>query len=285
MMTKVTVLGTGLMGSGMARSLARTGLAVTVWNRTRAKAQPLADAGIAVAEDAESAVRDAAVVVTMLFDAEAVEQAMARALPAMATHAVWMQCATVGVEETERLARLADRHGVAYIDAPVLGTRQPAEQGNLTVLASGLSELRARVVPVLHAIGSRTVWVGERPGDAQRLKLTANAWVLSVTAATAQSIALAEKSGLDPHLFLQLIAGGPLDCGYAQVKGEAMIKGDFATSFSLGGAAKDAGLIAEAMQHVGCVDQVMQALRGRFEAGTQNGYAEDDMAAVVRTFD
>ena len=270
MTTKVALLGTGLMGAGMARSMARSGLAVTVWNRTPAKARPLADAGAAVAEDAEAAVRDADVVVTMLFDAAAVEQVMARALPAMGPHAVWAQCATVGLDATERLARQAEQHGTAFVDAPVLGTRQPAEEGALTVLAAGPSGVRERLAPVFDAVGSRVMWVGERPGDGHRVKLTANAWVLSVTAATGQSIGLAQRLGLDPRLFLELIAGGALDCGYAQVKGAAMIKGEFEPpSFTLDGAAKDAGLIAEAMAEAGCDDRVMRALRGAFQAGAE----------------
>jgi len=129
------------------------------------------------------------------------------------------------------------------------------------------------------------MWVGDRPGDGQRIKLTANAWVLSVTAATGQSIGLARRLGLDPQLFLQLIAGGALDCGYAQVKGAAMIKGEFAPpSFTLDGAAKDAALIADAMAQAGCDDRVMRALRGVFQAGAQGGHDEEDMAAVVRAF-
>jgi len=285
MTTKVALLGTGLMGAGMARSMVRGGLAVTVWNRTPAKARPLADAGADVAEHAEAAVRDADVVVTMLFDAAAVEQVMARALPAMGPHAVWAQCATVGLDATERLARQAEQHGTAFVDAPVLGTRRPAEEGTLTVLAAGPSGVRERLAPVFDAVGSRVMWVGERPGDGHRVKLTANAWVLSVTAATGQSIGLARRLGLDPRLFLELIAGGALDCGYAQVKGAAMIKGEFEPpSFTLGGAAKDAGLIAEAMAEAGCDDRLMRALRGAFQAGAEGGHDEQDMAAVVRAF-
>lgn len=283
-MTKVTVLGTGLMGAGMARSLARGGLAAAAWNRTVSKARSLADAGIEVAEDVESAVRGADVVVTMLFDAEAVEQVMHRALPAMQADCVWAQCATVGLDGTARLARLAERHGVTYVDAPVLGTREPAERGQLIVLAGGPAEAAKRVAPVFDAIGSRTVWVGGRPGDGQRLKLVANAWVLSITAATAQSVALARGFGLDPQAFLQTISGGLLDCAYAQLKGEAMIKGDFAPSFTLDGAAKDAALIAGAMQSAGCDAQVMQALYGRFAAAAQGERAPQDMAAVIRAF-
>jgi 3-hydroxyisobutyrate dehydrogenase len=283
-MTKVTVLGTGLMGAGMARSLARAGEQVTVWNRTPDKALPLADAGATVAEDPAAAVSGADVVVTILFDAEAVEQVMTQALPAMREDAVWIQSATVGLDGTARLARLADRHDIGFIDAPVLGTRQPAEQGKLIVLAAGPTGLRQRVAPVFEAIGTRTVWVGEHPGHGHRLKLAANSWVLSVTGATAQSIALTRQLGLDPALFLEAISGGPLDCDYAQLKGNAMIVGDFAPAFTLGGAVKDSALIVQALQAAGCDDRLMKALNAQFEDGAQAGLGGEDMSAVVRVY-
>lgn len=283
-MTNVTVLGTGLMGAAMARSLARAGQQVTVWNRTPDKALPLADAGAQVSQDPKAAVSKADVALTMLFDTDAAEEVMTQVLPAMPNGAVWLQCATVGLDGTARLARLADRHDVGFVDAPVLGTRQPAEDGKLIVLAAGPSRLRERVEPVLGAISSRTVWVGEHPGHGHRLKLAANSWVLSVTGATAQGVALAKQLGLDPGLFLEAIAGGPLDCAYAQLKGKAMIVGDFSPSFTLGGAVKDSALIVEALQAAGCDDRLMRALHEQFEAGAQAGLDGEDMAVVVRAF-
>jgi 3-hydroxyisobutyrate dehydrogenase len=134
------------------------------------------------------------------------------------------------------------------VDAPVLGTREPAEQGTLIVLAGGPGETREAVTPVFDAIGSRTVWVGDRPGDGHRLKLVANSWVLSVVGASAQAVRLAQGLGIDPAQFLESITDGPLDCGYAQLKAKAMIAGRFPPSFTLGGAVKDAELIAEAMR-------------------------------------
>jgi 3-hydroxyisobutyrate dehydrogenase len=183
-MTKaVAVLGTGIMGAGMARSLIRAGLDVTVWNRSADKARPLDQEGARVVEDAASAVSGADVVLTMLFDADAVAAVMEQALPAVDRSALWVQTSTVGLDGTARLARLADRHGVGFIDAPVLGTRKPAEEGALIVLAAGPRNLREAVAQVFDAIGSRIVWVGERAGDGHRLKLVANSWVLSVVGA------------------------------------------------------------------------------------------------------
>ncbi|GAB1509284.1 NAD(P)-dependent oxidoreductase [Actinophytocola sp. KF-1] len=275
-MTTVALLGTGIMGSGMGRSLARAGLDVTVWNRSADKARAL---GLPVAEDAAAAVRDKDVVVTMLFDAASVAAVMRDALPAMRDDAVWVQTSTVGLDGTTELARLAAEHGIAYVDAPVLGTRQPAENGQLTVLAAGPASVRDRIAPVLDAVSAKVVWVGEEPGGGHRLKLVANAWVLSITAATAQSVALAEGLGLDPRQFLDLIAGGPLDSGYAQLKGSAMLSGDFTPAFALSGATKDAGLIRAAAADAGVATDLLAALEKLFAAA---GDQDDDMAAVIR---
>lgn len=284
-MTKaVAVLGTGIMGAGMARSLVRAGLDVTVWNRSTDKARPLQHDGARVAEDVASAVSGADAVLTMLFDAEAVAAVMDQALPAVDRSALWVQTSTVGLDGTARLAELADRHGVGFIDAPVLGTRKPAEDGALTVLAAGPQNLRGAAAPVLDAIGSRVVWVGEHAGDGHRLKLVANSWVLSVVAATAQAISLARDLGLDPQSFLDVIAGGPLDCAYTQLKGKAMIAEDFPPAFPLAGAAKDTALIAEAMRAAGTDDRLMSALHQKFQAAADAGHDAEDMAAVIHAF-
>jgi 3-hydroxyisobutyrate dehydrogenase len=282
-MTTVTVLGTGIMGTGMARNLLRGGFDVTVWNRTADRARPLAEDGATPADDPAAAVRGADVVLTMLFDADAVTEVMAAALPAMGADALWVQASTIGLPATERLAELAARHGVGFVDAPVLGTRQPAEQGTLTVLAGGPVELRERVTPVLDAVGARTIWVGERPGDGHRLKLVANAWVLSITAASAQSIALAERLGLDPRQFLEVISGGPTDSGYAQLKGDNMITGALEPAFPLSGAVKDAGLILGEIRASGVDERLMHAVHAQFAAAAEAGHADKDMAAVIHT--
>jgi 3-hydroxyisobutyrate dehydrogenase len=282
--TKVALLGTGIMGSGMARNLIGAGLDVTVWNRNPDRARELADAGARVATDPAEAVTGGDVVVTMLFDAAAVTEVMERALPVMAPGTVWAQTSTVGLDATERMAEMAAHHDVTFVDAPVLGTRQPAEQGTLTVLVGGPETLRDAVTPVFDAIGSRTIWVGERPGDGHKLKLVANSWVATIMAATGQAVALAEGVGLDPQAFLDTIAGGPLDSAYAQLKGKAMLADEFPTAFSVRGVVKDAGLIADAMRGAGVDAEVIQAVGRAFHRAEEAGHGEDDMAAVVHAF-
>ncbi|CAL9513835.1 L-threonate dehydrogenase [Actinosynnema sp. ALI-1.44] len=278
-MTKsVAVLGTGIMGAGMARSLLRAGLDVAVWNRSADKARPLGEDGARVADTPAEAVAGVDVVLTVLFDADSTAEVV-RGLDLGG--AVWVQSGTVGLEGTERLVELAG--STPFVDAPVLGTRKPAEEGKLTVLAAGPREVRDRVAPVFEAIGSRTVWAGERPGDGHRLKLAANSWVLSITAATAQAVALTRGLGLEPEAFLDVIAGGPTDSGYAQAKGRAMIAGDFTPSFGIDGAVKDADLIMEAMRAAGTDDRLMRALHEQYRVAADHRGAED-MAAVVRAF-
>lgn len=284
MTTNVAVLGTGTMGRGMARSLVRAGFAVTVWNRTAARAEELRPDGVEVADRPAAAVADADVVVTMLFDEDAVRAVAQEALPAMRPGAVWVQSATVGPTGARRLAALAAAHGVATIDAPVLGTRQPAEAGTLVVLASGPVDAGSVAQPVLDAIGARTVWAGSAPGEASALKLAANAWIAMLTAGTAQSLALADAFGIDPRLFLSAIEGTASDSQYAHVKGEAMLRGALEPQFAMDGLRKDLGLIRDEARAVGAPLPVVPAVLAAYDAAADVVGGDKDIAGVVAAF-
>ena len=275
---RVCVLGTGLMGAGMARSLRRGGLDVTVWNRTRAKAEPLAADGIEVADSIGTAVAGADAVITMLYDADAVLAVEDEVTTALSGQVVWLQSATVGVEGIRRIAEEAG--SARLLDAPMLGTKQPAEEGKLVPIVSGEPALIEQVRPVLDAVGSKTVVAGEKIGDASALKLACNAWIFSITAATAQSLALARALGVDPEQFLAAIDGSASNSPYAQLKGKAMLAGEFAPSFELDGARKDLGLIAEAHIDHALID----GLRSLFDTASEQGHGADDMAAVFTAF-
>ncbi|HEX2894410.1 MAG TPA: NAD(P)-dependent oxidoreductase [Marmoricola sp.] len=271
---RIALLGTGIMGRGMARNIVAAGIPLTVWNRTREKAEGL---GAEVAETPQEAVKDAGVVVTILADAQVVEAVIREASPEAGT--VWLQQATVGVEGCEHLAEVAEELGLVYVDAPVLGTKGPAEAGQLTVLASGPEEARETVQPVLDAIGAKTLWLGPA-GQGSRLKLVANSWVLTVVEGVAEALSLAKALGLDPASFLDVIKGGPLDAPYVQLKGVAMLGGDFDPQFPLWGAAKDARLIHEAGGAAGVDLAVIEAARRHFERALADGHGDLDMAAT-----
>jgi 3-hydroxyisobutyrate dehydrogenase len=282
----VAVLGAGgIMGFAMAGNLARDGYAIRAWNRSREKAEPLSADGAEVLDTPAEAADGADVIITMVADADTVLNAMVGdggALSAgRADDAIWLQMSTIGIDGTDRCAALAAERGIAFLDAPVLGTKAPAEQGTLVVLASGTDELRDRVQPIFDVVGARTMWVGEA-GAATRLKLAVNTWVLTVLEGTAEVLALAEGLGLDPELVLDAVKDGPLDIGYMQMKGRAMMARQFEPSFRLRLAAKDAGLVADAVDLHGLDLPLVTAIRDRLEQGIEE-HGDKDMAATYLT--
>ncbi len=266
----------------MARNTAAGGADVAVWNRGMEKAAPLAEHGLTVASSAADAARGRDLLVTMLADADAVVAALedGAVLEGLATGAVWIQMSTVGVEGCDRLAALAGAHGVAFVDAPVSGTRQPAEAGELVVLAAAPADLRERCQVVLDSVGASTTWF-DRPGEASRLKLVLNTWLLGLLAALADAVRLAELVGVDPAGFLDAIDGSPLGAPYAQLKGKAMVAGEYPPAFPLAMAAKDARLVQAAVAEVGGELAVADAVEALLTRAVQSGHGAEDMAAVV----
>lgn len=275
---KIAVLGTGLMGAPIAANLAAAGHEVRVWNRTRAKAEPLAAQGATVADTPAGAVDGVEIVLTMLNDGAAVTATMQDAAESLPHDAVWIQSSTVGVEATDDHVALARSLGLEFVDAPVLGSVKPAQEGKLVVLAAGAEELRERVQPVFDVIGARTIWVGEA-GAASRLKLVANSWVLALTAAVGEAVSLAEGSGIDPKLFLEAVSGGAMDCAYLQMKGNAIMAKSFEPAFTVQNALKDALLVNEAAVRAGVQLDVAQASAARLNRAVTRGHGAEDMAA------
>lgn len=242
---RVAVVGTGTMGSAMARNLLHAGLVVDVWDPTPAAAAQLAAAGAAAHGRPGEAVAYADVVITMLADAAAVrsvaiDQDM---LDALQRGAVWAQMATIGVQATEQLAHVvADtRPEVRFVDAPVSGTRQPAEAGQLLILASGPEVARALLEPVFGVIGSRTLWLGEA-GAGSRLKLVLNTWLAFLMEGIAESVALADRLGVGHEALREALRGGPLEAPVALAKLAKMDAGDESADFALRWAVKDVDL-------------------------------------------
>ena len=177
MTDRVTVLGTGIMGAPMARNLLEAGFQVRVWNRTPDKARVLAAEGAELAETPGEAVREAAFVITMLIDGAAVLAVMGQAAESVPGGAVWLQ---TGMDtDVERVAALAEDHGITFLNCPVLGTRRTAERGRLVVLASGPGDVLDRAQPVFDAIGTKIVRLEQETGRASRMWLVASAWTVA----------------------------------------------------------------------------------------------------------
>jgi len=280
----VAVLGTGIMGTGMARSLLRAGHEVRAWNRSVDRAKPLAEDGATVAADPSEAVRGADVVLTMLFDADSVLQVVGAVVDEIGPDAVWLQTSTIGIDGAQRAAAFAAEHGIAALDAPVLGTKAPAEQGTLTVLVSGDPALVDRVRPVLDAIGAKTVVAGDRFGQASALKLACNSFIAVVTAAIGQALELARAIGVRPRLVLEAFEGAAVNSPYLQLKGKQVLAGKHPTSFAVDGVVKDLGLVLAAAREVGIPEGLLRASLAAFQQASDAGHGGEDMAAVATAF-
>jgi 3-hydroxyisobutyrate dehydrogenase len=274
----VAMIGTGVMGAPMARNLAEAGFELRVWNRTADKARGLAGERIAAFDTVQEAVSGADAVITMLSDGAAVLEAVQEAVPSFG-EATWIQASTVGIQATERLMNLAAEYGVTFVDVPVLGTKQPAERGQLTVLASGPEEAKQRCQGIFVAIGSKTVWLGAA-GAGTRMKLVVNSWLVGLVTSLAASINLAQGIDVDPQQFLEVIDGSGINAPYAQLKGKAMVQGSLEPSFALSMARKDVGLVLEAAEQAGLEAHLALAVARIMDRAIEAGHGDEDLAAV-----
>lgn len=278
----VAVLGTGTMGAPIARNLLRVGFPVRVWNRTVAKAAAVGADARRTSTPGEAAA-GVDVLITMLADGAAVEQVMtgpAGALSMLGAGAIWIQMSTVGTEWTDRLARLAAGHDVAFVDAPVSGSSGAAESGQLIILASGAATVRPRVQPLFDVLGRQTLWL-ENTGDGSRLKLALNNWLAVLVEGMVETLTLSEALGLDPHLVLEAISDGPMASDYALAKGVAMVNADYAPGFPLRHATKDAELALNAAHRHGVELPLTSALLPRWHEALAGDHGGDDVASAI----
>jgi 3-hydroxyisobutyrate dehydrogenase len=282
----VAVVGIGAMGHGMAVSALRAGIPTIVWNRNAEATRDLAALGAEVAETAADAARRAAIVVTMVTDTDAVvsvagDQGM---LAALAPGAIWVQMSTIGVAGIERVAAIvaAERADVTLLDAPVSGSKDPAEHGELTIFASGPDEARPRVARLFDALGRRTIWVGA-VGAGSRLKIVNNTWLAFATEAVAASVALAHRLGLETETVVNALRGGPLVSPWQAAKLQRIATDDFSPQFALSLALKDVHLALEAAG----ADRfaALTCLADEWQRVVDQGLGDQDLTVVTRALE
>jgi len=276
--SQVGLLGTGLMGTAMAHRLLNQGVTVVAWDRQREHAQPLAERGGQVASTAADVVSSAQAVITMLPTAQIVLSVVEPLLDEWPEETIWLQMSSVGAAEADQLVEVANAHGVTLFDAPVSGSTHPAEEGQLTILASGPDAARGRVAPVFEALGSRVQWVGDA-GMGSRLKLAANHWMIAMVTALAETMNLCELMGLEGQQFVTLLDGGPLGSSYGLEKLGEMQRHQYPAGFPLRLALKDLQLVREVASSSGVELPLMDAVLERI-GDAENSHANDDLAAV-----
>ena len=276
--SRVGLLGTGLMGTAMAHRLLGQDVAVIAWDREPDHMQPLAERGAEVAGTAGEVVSRAHAVITMLPTAEIVRSVVEPLLDEWPQETIWLQMSSVGAAEADRLVELATAHGVTLFDAPVSGSTHPAEEGQLTILASGPDQARKEVEPVFEALGSRVQWVGQA-GMGSRLKLAANHWMIAMVAALAESMHLCQLMRLEEQQFVTLLDGGPLGSPYGVEKLGEMQRHQYPAGFPVRLALKDLKLVREVAKDSGVELPLLDAVLERI-GDVENRHANDDLAAV-----
>jgi 3-hydroxyisobutyrate dehydrogenase len=282
----VAFLGIGTMGHAMATRALWAGIPTIVWNRDPNATRGLAERGAVVADSAADAARRAAIVVTMVTDLNVVlaiakDQGM---LAALAPGAIWVQMSTIGdagMKRVESLVR-AERPDVVLIDAPVSGSKEPAEQGQLTIFASGPDSVRSRLGPLFDALGRRTIWVGP-VGTGSKLKLVANTWLALAAEAVNVSVALAHQLGLETETLIDALSDGPLVSPWQAAKLERIARDDFSVQFALSLALKDVHL---ALEDAGSERFVsLAALAEEWQEVVGLGFGESDLTVVAQALE
>ncbi|WP_121170998.1 NAD(P)-dependent oxidoreductase [Kushneria sinocarnis] len=278
----VAVLGLGAMGHGFAVNLLAAGLPTRVWNRTRSKAEDLGRSGAIICDSPRHAAEAADVVITMVPDAPTTEEILLGdngALEGLKQQGVVAQMGTIGVEPTEQLIRRVreKRPDVVFIDAPVSGTKAPAEQGQVVVLASGDRQAAPAIEPVFEAVGKATRWQGEA-GAGSRMKLVVNAWLIHMMEGVAETAQLAEQLGFSIDDFWHTVEGGPLAVPYMKVKLDMIDSGKFDAQMALAWGLKDARLALEA---AGELDMpALRRISDTWAKAVDAGHGEGDISII-----
>jgi 3-hydroxyisobutyrate dehydrogenase len=278
---RIAVLGTGIMGSAMAHNLIAHNLHTTVWDRSSSATAPLSAAGAHVADSPAQAVQDASIVITMLPTADIVNAVIfeGKVAEAFSPGAVWAQMGTIGLAATtDYVGRLRDlRPDVLFVDAPVSGSKGPAESGQLLILASGPDEASAILSRAFSVIGRKTVWLGEA-GQGSRMKLVVNAYMSALIEGVAEALELADQLGVDSSKLAEAIEGGPLDAPIADAKLHKMQRGDYAPEFPLEWALKDVDLALAAA--TGATLPMLTALAHQWRTAVEAGHGRQDVTAA-----
>lgn len=281
--TSVAVLGAGTMGSGMAHSLLRAGIAPIVWDRSAERTAPLASSGATIAESAADAVRRADIAITMVTNADAViavadEHGM---LGALAPGAIWAQMSTIGPDGFDRVAALAAerRPDVLLVDAPVSGSRVPAEEGALTIFASGPDDAKAPLKPVFDALGHRTLWLGPA-GLGSRIKLVNNVLLAFIAHGLSEAVAIAHDYGLSTQTVIDAIGDSALASPWLAAKLQRMAREEYSAEFSLALALKDVNLALDTVdpsRHA-----VLRSLAAQWQDAAEHGLGDEDLTVITR---
>ena len=278
----VGFIGLGIMGGRMAANLQRAGHTLTVHNRTKEKANDLLERGATWADSPAAVVKDAQVLVTMLAHPEAVEEtALGEGgfLEAMQGGQLWVDSSTLNPAFSRRMAKEAKARGVRFLDAPVAGTKAPAESGDLVFFVGGSQADIEEVQPLFGVMGKAIKHVGDH-GMGTSLKVVVNHMLATSMAAFAEGIALGEGLGVSQEVLFDALIGGPLVPAYLGMKREKLEQGNYAPDFPLRWMQKDMQMVATAAYDTGVPMPLANLTKELYQAAVKRGHGDEDFSAI-----
>lgn len=280
---KVGFIGLGNMGSAMALNLARSGAELVVWNRTADKIDALADAGVVAASSAAAVFEAAPVVILMLANGGAIDAVLARGAPAFSTLVRGRTIVHMGTTSPEYSTGLeADiiAAGGSYVEAPVSGSRVPAEQGKLVGMLAGEPEAISKVAPLLKPMCAQTFVCGAVP-QALRMKLSVNLFLITMVTGLAEATHFAQQNGVDLSVFRDIVDAGPMASKVSSIKLAKLVDKDYSVQASISDVLMNTRLISDAASAGDIASPLLNLCRDLFARAEELGHGKADMAAVI----
>ncbi|HMQ54413.1 MAG TPA: NAD(P)-dependent oxidoreductase [Anaerolineae bacterium] len=287
MMEKITYLGLGIMGRGMAANLLKAGYPVTVWNRTPDKATALVEQGAQLAGSPAEAVAEADVIMYCLSDDRAVEDLVfgsGNLLNSVKAGQIVIDMTTLHPDTSRREAAAYAEKGVEFLDAPVFGSKNEAANGGLWIVVGGKRELYDRVLPLLKPLSETTHYMGGSAMGAS-MKLVGNLVVAAQLEALGEAMILATKAGLNPQDVLDVLHVTDFKSPIFDGVGAALIERDFSTFFALKLMLKDANLIAKFAQDLNVPIPASAATREVIKGAVNKGWGELNASAFIQNLE
>lgn len=283
----VGFIGLGNMGLPMALNMVRAGQPLVVWNRSRDKAELVGAAGATVADSPAHVFRDARTVFLMLANGTVIDEVLERGTSRFAQIVAGRTLVHMGTTEpsySERLSEDTTSAGGVYVEAPVSGSRRPAEDGQLVGMVAGPDAAVDAVVPLLAPLCATTVRCGEVP-SATRMKLAVNLFLITQVTGLAEAFHFAEHNGLDLEVFRSVLDAGPMASNVSRLKLDKLTRGDFEVQASISDVHYNSRLVADAARGAGVSSPVLDTCRDLFAEAEQLGHGPADMAAVLRAIE
>ncbi|WP_337003287.1 MULTISPECIES: NAD(P)-dependent oxidoreductase [unclassified Microbacterium] len=285
--TTVGFIGLGIMGTPMASNLVRAGFDVIVWARSSPPVQELRRLGARAAVDVGEVFATAGTVILMLRDEEAVDSVLGRGTPDFSRYvngSTIVQMGTFTTDFSRALAVEVDHVGGRYVEAPVSGSRIPAEQGTLVAMLAGEADVVSEVEPIVAAMCSHTFHCGQIPA-ALSTKLAVNTFLITMVSGLAETFHFAQHSGVDPEVLRLVLAAGPMASAVSQGKASKLVEGDLTAQAAIADVLKNARLAEDAAQSSGAAHPLITASRELYEEAAAAGLGTSDMIGVIAALD